>query len=123
MQINLNSTRHPTSSTACIIYHLGILSTDRLSALHLHRSSDVPIDKTMNGYDNHAGPSRGRVHAHLANHPLSAPPTTNAFKDMDEDEEQTLDVIPSRAGRKLCVRHKQMANQNVNAKLQKVSTA
>lgn len=25
-------------------------------------------------------------------------------------------------GRKLCVRHKQMANQNVNAKLQKVSS-
>ena len=29
-------------------------------------------------------------------------------------------VLPLRGGRQLCVRHKQMANQNINAKLQKV---
>ncbi|WWC91153.1 uncharacterized protein L201_006094 [Kwoniella dendrophila CBS 6074] len=34
-------------------------------------------------------------------------------------QEEELDVIPTRAGRKLCVRHKQMANQNVNEKLQR----
>ena len=75
------------------------------------------------GYENQAGPSRGRSHslAH-GHHPLSAPPTTTSLGYLDEEDEQTLDVIPSRAGRKLCVRHKQMANQNVNAKLQKVCT-
>lgn len=36
-----------------------------------------------------------------------------------ELEDQALDVIPTRAGRKLCVRHKQMANQNINEKLQR----
>ena len=39
----------------------------------------------------------------------------------DDDAESVIDVIPSRAGRKLCVRHKQMANQNIYQKLQKVS--
>jgi len=37
-----------------------------------------------------------------------------------DDSEAILDVIPTRAGGKLCVRHKQMANQNINEKLQKV---
>lgn len=41
--------------------------------------------------------------------------------DEEEYEEDHLDVVPTRGGRKLCVRHKQMANQNINAKLQKVS--
>jgi len=74
----------------------------------------------MNGHSSgSAGPSRGRsIHT---NHPLSAPPTTGTYAFDDEEDEQTLDVIPTRAGRKLCVRHKQMANQNINAKLQKVS--
>ncbi|OCF40962.1 F-box and WD-40 domain-containing protein MET30 [Kwoniella heveanensis CBS 569] len=36
-----------------------------------------------------------------------------------EEHQDELDVIPTRAGRKLCVRHKQMANQNVNEKLQR----
>lgn len=76
----------------------------------------------MNGHPNGAGPSRGR--STHASHPLSAPPTTGSFHPFDDEEdEQTLDVIPSRAGRKLCVRHKQMANQNVNAKLQKVGAS
>jgi hypothetical protein len=75
----------------------------------------------MNGHSYAAaGPSRGRA-IHTTNHPLSAPPTTGSFAFDHDEEEQTLDVIPTRAGRKLCVRHKQMANQNVNAKLQKVS--
>jgi hypothetical protein len=39
--------------------------------------------------------------------------------DLDHHGEDSLSL--SRDGRKLCVRHKQMANQNVNAKLQKVS--
>ncbi|ORX39377.1 quinon protein alcohol dehydrogenase-like superfamily [Kockovaella imperatae] len=34
-------------------------------------------------------------------------------------DDPILDVIPSRAGHKLCVRHKLMANQDVNSKLQK----
>lgn len=74
----------------------------------------------MNGHSSgSAGPSRGRsIHT---NHPLSASPTTGTYAFDDEEDEQTLDVIPTRAGRKLCVRHKQMANQNINAKLQKVS--
>jgi hypothetical protein len=38
-----------------------------------------------------------------------------------QDEEDSLDVLPTRQGRKLCVRHKQMANQDVNQKLQRVS--
>lgn len=38
----------------------------------------------------------------------------------DRDEAQ-VDVIPTRAGRNLCVRHKQMANQDVNGRLQRVS--
>lgn len=36
-------------------------------------------------------------------------------------DDEPLDIMPTRAGRKLCVRHKQMANQNVNQKLQRVS--
>lgn len=53
----------------------------------------------------------------------SAPPNMTAFprENHYELEDQALDVIPTRAGRKLCVRHKQMANQNVNEKLQRVS--
>lgn len=38
---------------------------------------------------------------------------------MDKTDE--LDVVPLRANRQLCVRHKQMANQDVNQKLQRVS--
>lgn len=53
----------------------------------------------------------------------SAPTNMTAFprENHYEMEDQSLDVIPTRAGRKLCVRHKQMANQNVNEKLQRVS--
>jgi hypothetical protein len=54
--------------------------------------------------------------------PNSAPPSLSAFAT-DPQPNETLDVIPTRAGRKLCVRHKQMADQNVNEKLQKVSAA
>ena len=61
-----------------------------------------------NAYSNQAGPS------------FASPSSLGAFL---ADGEATLDVIPTRAGRKLCVRHKQMANQNVNAKLQKVRPA
>ncbi|KIR40416.1 F-box and WD-40 domain-containing protein MET30 [Cryptococcus deuterogattii 99/473] len=51
----------------------------------------------------------------------SAPPNMTAFprENHYEMEDQSLDVIPTRAGRKLCVRHKQMANQNINEKLQR----
>jgi hypothetical protein len=52
--------------------------------------------------------------------PNSVPPPLSAFAT-DPQLNETLDVIPTRAGRKLCVRHKQMADQNVNEKLQKVS--
>lgn len=54
--------------------------------------------------------------------PTSAPATISTFTPSaaSEDMDDELDVVPSRGGRKLCVRHKQMANQNVNAKLQKV---
>lgn len=38
-------------------------------------------------------------------------------------DDEPLDIMPTRVGRKLCVRHKQMANQNVNQKLQRVSSA
>ncbi|KAK8844097.1 hypothetical protein IAR55_006891 [Kwoniella newhampshirensis] len=61
--------------------------------------------------------------------PFSAPPTMTSFPlDAQVDassstyippDQEPLDVIPTRAGRKLCVRHKQMANQNVNEKLQR----
>ncbi|KAI9636998.1 putative F-box protein [Dioszegia hungarica] len=34
-------------------------------------------------------------------------------------DDEPLDIMPTRAGRKLCVRHKQMANQDVNQKLQR----
>ncbi|EIW67100.1 hypothetical protein TREMEDRAFT_45509 [Tremella mesenterica DSM 1558] len=34
-------------------------------------------------------------------------------------EEVPVDIIPTKQGRKLCVRHRQMANQGINAKLQK----
>ncbi|ORY28795.1 WD40-repeat-containing domain protein [Naematelia encephala] len=64
--------------------------------------------------------------------PSSAPPTITSFPSfagassaapsMEDNlsyDEAKLDVIPTRAGRKLCVRHKQMANQNVNEKLQR----
>ena len=54
----------------------------------------------------------------------SLPPSSASAKlnpSNPEDSESVLDVIPSRAGRKLCVRHQQMANQNMNQKLQKVS--
>jgi F-box/WD-40 domain protein MET30 len=37
------------------------------------------------------------------------------------DEMDKMDVVPLRANRQLCVRHKQMANQDVNQKLQRVS--
>jgi F-box/WD-40 domain protein MET30 len=50
---------------------------------------------------------------------ISAPPAIPTFTASDDNDDE-LDVVPSRGGRKLCVRHKQMANQNVNAKLQKV---
>jgi hypothetical protein len=53
--------------------------------------------------------------------PSSAPPSLSVFAT-DRHPNETLDVIPTRAGRKLCVRHKQMADQNVNEKLQKVSS-
>ncbi|WVQ81494.1 hypothetical protein IAT38_003618 [Cryptococcus sp. DSM 104549] len=55
------------------------------------------------------------------NPPSSAPPTMTSFPDHNhvEHDDQALDVIPTRAGRKLCVRHKQMANQNMNEKLQR----
>ncbi len=50
--------------------------------------------------------------------PYSAPHSMTSFPT--DDSEAILDVIPTRAGGKLCVRHKQMANQNINEKLQKV---
>ncbi|WVR09024.1 hypothetical protein IAU60_006084 [Kwoniella sp. DSM 27419] len=45
-------------------------------------------------------------------------PRPHHYTEEQSDDEE-LDVIPTRAGRKLCVRHKQMANQNVNEKLQR----
>nr|XP_031861466.1 uncharacterized protein CI109_003070 [Kwoniella shandongensis]KAA5528538.1 hypothetical protein CI109_003070 [Kwoniella shandongensis] len=60
--------------------------------------------------------------------PSSAPPTMTSFSldhqpaassSYTPPQQEPLDVIPTRAGRKLCVRHKQMANQNVNEKLQR----
>ena len=74
-----------------------------------------------------AGPSRpARLHhgsPDMAVKPTStsAPATIHSFPAYDAGEEDELDVLPARSGRKLCVRHKQMANQNINAKLQKVS--
>jgi hypothetical protein len=41
-------------------------------------------------------------------------------REMDKTDE--MDVVPLRANRQLCVRHKQMANQDVNQKLQRVSS-
>ena len=55
--------------------------------------------------------------------PTSAPAALASFPAYEVAEEDELDVLPGRSGRKLCVRHKQMANQNINAKLQKVSLA
>lgn len=85
-------------------------------------------------HNSEAGPSNHNGHTNFHTHkpsPLSNIPHISvgagpssapaAIPSLDEDEEEPLDVIPSRAGRKLCVRHKQMANQNVNEKLQKVS--
>lgn len=84
-------------------------------------------------HNSEAGPSNHNGHTNFHTHkpsPLSNIPHISigagpssapaAIPSFDEDEEEPLDVIPSRAGRKLCVRHKQMANQNVNEKLQKV---
>lgn len=41
-------------------------------------------------------------------------------RELDKTDE--MDVVPLRANRQLCVRHKQMANQDVNQKLQRVSS-
>ena len=65
-----------------------------------------------------SGPSRSRKSSLNGNSVPSAVPAM-AFEESGEDQ-FAVDVIPSRAGRKLCVRHKQMANQDVNKKLQKV---
>ncbi|WVN87896.1 uncharacterized protein L203_103093 [Cryptococcus depauperatus CBS 7841] len=53
--------------------------------------------------------------------PLSTSSTVTPFPTDSArlPPEQALDVLPTRAGRKLCVRHKQMANQNMNEKLQR----
>lgn len=100
----------------------------------------------INNADSKAGPSKPSP---LRSHPYpspssSAPAHIGSFPSYiskedeqshghDHDDEHDhgysdaegseVDVIPTRVGRKLCVRHKQMANQNVNAKLQKVSHA
>ncbi|WVW79437.1 hypothetical protein I302_101406 [Kwoniella bestiolae CBS 10118] len=68
----------------------------------------------------------------MASPPASAPANMSSFPVASSSrtngpppvhpypaQETELDVIPTRAGRKLCVRHKQMANQNVNEKLQR----
>ncbi|ODN76914.1 hypothetical protein L202_05489 [Cryptococcus amylolentus CBS 6039] len=48
----------------------------------------------------------------------SLPAYAETPNSMSSPSERELDVIPSRSGRKLCVRHKQMADQNMNEKLQ-----
>lgn len=73
-----------------------------------------------------AGPSHsGRVppppplnlDLEMPDFPSSDPPSSgNGQYPCDE---VPVDVIPTKQGRKLCVRHKQMANQGVNEKLQK----
>ncbi|WWD06824.1 hypothetical protein V865_004919 [Kwoniella europaea PYCC6329] len=68
----------------------------------------------------------------MSSPPASAPANMSAFPVASSSrsnghppvhpypaQETEIDVIPTRAGRKLCVRHKQMANQNVNEKLQR----
>lgn len=50
----------------------------------------------------------------------STPAALNQFQAYGDGQADELDVLPARSGRKLCVRHKQMANQNINGKLQKV---
>lgn len=71
--------------------------------------------------------------AHIGSFPSYISKEDEQSHDHDHDDEHEhgysdaegseVDVIPTRVGRKLCVRHKQMANQNVNAKLQKVCQA
>ncbi|WWC63983.1 uncharacterized protein I303_106589 [Kwoniella dejecticola CBS 10117] len=59
--------------------------------------------------------------ANMSSFPLASSSRSNghAHQYPYPEQDTELDVIPTRAGRKLCVRHKQMANQNVNEKLQR----
>lgn len=48
--------------------------------------------------------------------------STDRAAESSKSTSFSADASITKDGRKLCVRHMQMANQNVNAKLQKVST-
>jgi hypothetical protein len=86
------------------------------------RTPPLPEKRRMYQPDmTEAGSSKGV--GHLQSPQTETEAALPGLTSMIAIDDEPLDIMPTRVGRKLCVRHKQMANQNVNQKLQRVSLA